>query len=279
MGLTIHALPAGVIRSFPKNGLTYWRGEGKTVDVPLVVFAILGGESPVIVDTGAPPPEFVRRHHGCDFDRPANEDLSSVLAGLGVDPGDVDTVINTHLHWDHCGGNALFNNARFVIQKVELNYAVDPAPPNRVSYERVDGLTPPWVPVLGRIETVSGQVEVEPGIWTVPLPGHTPGSQGVLVETDTGPFLLAGDCVYTYENWHGDASAGHILPGTFTNLVDCMDSFRRIEGLGAEVIPSHDAAVLEQKVFGNSQNVERDISGGAVGGIDSALQGMAASQP
>lgn len=250
MGLTIHALPAGVLRNFPKNGLTYWRGEGELVDVPLIIFAILGGEHPVLVDTGAPPPEFVREHHGNDFHRPANEDPEQVLAGLGVEPGDVQTVINTHLHWDHCGSNDLFTKARFFIQKEELNYAVDPAPMNRRSYERLDGLTPPWVPVLGRIETVSGQTEIAPGIWTVPLPGHTPGSQGVLVETDNGRFLLAGDCVYTYENWHGDSSLDHIPAGTFTNLIDHVESFRRIENLGAEVVPSHDPAVLERKVFG-----------------------------
>lgn len=249
MVLTIHALPVGVIRKFPKNGLTYWRGEGETVDAPQIMFVILGGENPVIVDTGTPPPEFVREHHGYDFYWPEG-DQKAVLARLGVEPGDVRTVVNTHLHWDHCGGNPVFTEAHFFIQKEELNYAVDPAVPNRRSYERVDGVTPPWVPVLGRIETVRGQAEVEPGIWTVPLPGHTPGSQGVLVETDNGRFLLAGDCVYTYENWQGDSKADHILPGTFTNLDDCIDSFRRIEGLGAEVIPAHDPAVLERKVFG-----------------------------
>ena len=73
MGLSIHALPAGVIRNFPKNGLTYWRGEGETLAVPLIIFVILDGENPVLVDTGAPPPELVRT-------RRANEDQESVLA-------------------------------------------------------------------------------------------------------------------------------------------------------------------------------------------------------
>ncbi|MBO0848776.1 MAG: N-acyl homoserine lactonase family protein [Pseudonocardia sp.] len=250
MGLTIHALPAGVIRGFPKPAITYHRGWHEQIDTPQIIFVILGGEHPVVVDTGTPPPEFVRRHHGYDFHRPEHHEPAKVLAGIGVEPGDVHTVINTHLHWDHCGSNDLFTKARFFIQREELHYAVDPAEPNRVAFERVDGLTPPWMPVLGRIETVTGEAEVEPGITVVPLPGHTPGSQGVLVRTDAGPFLLAGDCIDTYENWRGDGTLEHIPSGSFTNLVDYMDSFRRMEALGAEVIPSHDPLVLERKVFG-----------------------------
>jgi glyoxylase-like metal-dependent hydrolase (beta-lactamase superfamily II) len=250
VGLTIHALPAGVIRNFPKPAITYHRGWDERIDTPQIIFVILGGENPVVVDTGTPPPDFVRKHHGYDFHRPEHEEPAKVLAGIGVEPGDVRTVINTHLHWDHCGSNDLFTEARFFLQRDELHYAVDPAAPNRVAFERVPGLTPPWMPVLGRIETVTGQVEVEPGITLVPLPGHTPGSQGVLVQTDSGPYLLAGDCIDTYENWRGDGSLDHIPSGSFTNLLDYMDSFRRMEALGAEVIPSHDPLVLQQKVFG-----------------------------
>lgn len=250
MGLTIHALPAGVIRDFPKPAITYHRGWQERVDTPQIIFVILGGGHPVLVDTGTPPPEIIRKYHGYDFHRAAHEEPRAVLGALGIEPEEVHSVINTHLHWDHCGGNDLFTKARFFIQRDELHYAVDPAAPNRVAFERVDGMTPPWVPVLGRIETVDGQAEIEPGISVVPLPGHTPGSQGVLVHTDAGRFLLAGDCVDTYENWQGDGSLEHIPSGSFTNLLDYMDSFRRMELMDAEVIPSHDPAVLERKVFG-----------------------------
>jgi N-acyl homoserine lactone hydrolase len=84
----------------------------------------------------------------------------------------------------------------------------------------------------------------------VSLPGHTPGSQGVLVETDAGPFLLAGDTVDTYENWEGNSQVEHIPSGIHTDLFQYFDSFRKIEHLGCEVIPSHDAAVLERGPFG-----------------------------
>ena len=84
----------------------------------------------------------------------------------------------------------------------------------------------------------------------VSLPGHTPGSQGVLVDTDAGRFLLAGDTIDTYENWEGNEHTDHIPSGVHTDLFQYFDSFRRIEELDCEVIPSHDGAVLERGPFG-----------------------------
>lgn len=250
MALTIHALPAGIIRNFPQPAVTYMRGWDKRVDTPQIIFVILGGDHPVVVDTGTPEPGFVRKHHGYDFERPAEQEPEVVLRGIGVAPDDVRTVVNTHLHWDHCGNNVLFDNARFIVQRQELHYAIEPAEPNKVAFERTDAISPPWLPVLHRMDTVSGEVEVEPGVTVVPLPGHTPGSQGVVVDTGEGRYLLAGDCIDTYENWRGDDGLSHIPSGSFTNLLDYMDSFQRIESLDAEVIPSHDPAVLQRGVFG-----------------------------
>ena len=83
----------------------------------------------------------------------------------------------------------------------------------------------------------------------VTLLGHTPGSQGVLVECADCRYLIAGDCVYTYENWAGDAEATHIPAGLYTDLIQHEASFHKIEGLDCEVIPSHDVQVLPRRVF------------------------------
>jgi N-acyl homoserine lactone hydrolase len=250
MSLKIIVLPAGVIRNFPQAAITYHRGWKDVLDVPQMFFAIVGGDHPVLVDSGTPPQEFVREHHGYDFVRGPEHEPLRVLKESGIDPADIRTVIFTHLHWDHCGNTELFPNAEFYVQSEELHYAVDPAEPHRAAFERTDKINPPWLPVLSRMHTVRGAVEVAPGISIVPLPGHTPGSQGVLVETDNGNYLLAGDCVDTFDNWRGDGSLQHIPSGSFTNLIDYMESFRRIEQLGCDVIPSHDPAVLEIGAFG-----------------------------
>jgi glyoxylase-like metal-dependent hydrolase (beta-lactamase superfamily II) len=250
VGLKIVAMPAGYIRNAHGPASTYLRNWDRIYDAPMIMFAVVGGEHPVLVDTGTPAPEVVHQHHSYNFTRSEDEAPLVQLERAGIDPEDVRTVVFTHLHWDHCGNSELFPNARFVVQARELAYAMDPLPPNRAAYERTATANPPWLGVLGRIQTVDGAVEVEPGISTVPLPGHTPGSQGVLVETDAGRFLIAGDCIGLYENWTGDGTLAHIPSGSFTNLHEYMDSFARIEQLGCEVIPSHDPKVLETGVFG-----------------------------
>ena len=250
MGLKIVAMPAGYIRNAHGPAVTLLRNWDKRFDSPMISFAVLGGEHPVIVDSGTPAPEFVREHHSYNFTRSDDEAPLAQLSRIGVDPADVGTVVFTHLHWDHCGNTDLFPNARFVVQADELAYAMDPLPPNRTAYERTGEVSPPWLDVLGRLETVRGSVTLAPGISTVPLPGHTPGSQGVLVETDAGRFLIAGDCIDTYENWTGDGKLAHIPSGSFTNLHHYWASFERIEQLGCEVVPSHDPAVLERGTFG-----------------------------
>jgi glyoxylase-like metal-dependent hydrolase (beta-lactamase superfamily II) len=250
MSLRIHALPAGTIRDFPVAAVRYLRGFGEFHDTPMIMFVITGGEFPIVVDSGTPEPEFVREHHGYDFVRPVAEDPATTLAGIGVDPADVGMVVHTHLHWDHCGNNHLFPNARFVVQKAELAYAVDPLEPSRAAFENTADTAPPWAPLLNRFRTVEGDVPLAPGVGVVALPGHTPGSQGVLVETGAGPHLLAGDTVDTRANWEGDERLSHIPSGSFVDLTAYMRSFATIERLGATVVPSHDAEVLEKGVFG-----------------------------
>ncbi|MCX6503010.1 MAG: N-acyl homoserine lactonase family protein [Microbacterium sp.] len=252
MGLKIIALPAGRVRGVPGSGVTFQRNADKTFDLAMMMFAITGGEHTVMVDTGTSDPDFVREQHGYTrFERAEAEEPLRVLADAGIDPAEVGTVIYTHLHWDHCSNPELFPNARFIVQKDELAFAMDPVPIFRKAFQRTATAQPPILSVLGQVETIQGRKVIAPGITAVPLPGHTPGSQGVLVETDAGKFLLAGDCIDRYENWEGDgATQSHLPSGSFINLIDYYESFEVIEQLGAEVIPGHDPRVLERRVFG-----------------------------
>jgi len=251
MGLRIIPLRAGTVRGVPGSSVTFLRNQGETFDLAMMMFVVVGGEHPVMVDTGTPPVEDVREHHGYHrFARTEEEEPLRVLAEAGIDPLDVETVIFTHLHWDHCSNTELFPNARFVVQQEELRFAIDPLPIFRKAYQRTRTVDPSWLPQLRRFETVKGTQQILPGISVVPLPGHTPGSQGILVETDAGRYLLAGDCVDRYENWNGDDLFAHLASASFTNLHDYMDSFALIESLGCEVIPSHDPRVLEIGSFG-----------------------------
>jgi len=249
MSLEIHPVSVGRIDGLHMPSVTYLRGWGERYDTVFIMFAILGGPSPIIVDTGPPDAETVRRLHGHRLLRDEDEHPAAALEKLGVDPAEVRMVINTHLHWDHSSNNDLFPNAEIVVQRAEIEYASDPVVWHNVMFERVPGVVSPWRRTEDRIRIVDGDTDVADGVRVVTLPGHTPGSQGVLVQGSDRRFLLAGDCVNAYANWEGDDTVAHIPSGLYTNILDYADSFDKIESLDCEVIPSHDKAVIAHGVF------------------------------
>ena len=102
----------------------------------------------------------------------------------------VAVVINTHLHFDHCGGNRLFAATPIHVQARELADAR--ARPD-------DDTVPEWVDFdRARYVEHDGEAEVLPGIRVLPTPGHTAGHQAVLVDTDDGLVVLGGDVAYSF---------------------------------------------------------------------------------
>jgi glyoxylase-like metal-dependent hydrolase (beta-lactamase superfamily II) len=74
----------------------------------MLMFLVTGADGAVLVDTGPLDEAWLAEHHGCIVERPAELEPATVLARHGIEPGDIRTVINTHLHWDHCSNNVLF---------------------------------------------------------------------------------------------------------------------------------------------------------------------------
>jgi|SRR5215211_13901 len=122
-------------------------------------------------------------------------------------PRDVVCVINTHLHFDHCGGNRLFAGTPVYVQRLEREEA------------RAEGYTiAQWVEFEGATYVeLEGEQEVLPGLRVLPTPGHTSGHQSVLVETDDGLVVVAGDVAYTWSAFdatENDAAVtlAHLFP-------------------------------------------------------------------
>jgi N-acyl homoserine lactone hydrolase len=250
MSLTIRPLGVGQALDVPLASMTHGHGWGEKIDASMIMFLIEGGPSPILVDTGTLDPEFTRTHHGHHLVRTPEAEPRAILATAGYDLEDIKIVVNTHLHWDHCSNNGLFTKADFIVQKRELEYAIDPLPIHRRGYEKVPGLVPQWMSTWSRIHAVAGDEQIAEGVRVVALPGHTPGSQGVLVDTADGPHLIAGDTVDLHANWNGSPSLSHIPSSIHTNLFEYYESFQKIEDLGCTVIPSHDPAVLANETFG-----------------------------
>jgi N-acyl homoserine lactone hydrolase len=145
-------------------------------------------EGRVLVDTG-----MIDSTQGLDAEWGVRFDASLI-------PRDVVCVINTHLHFDHCGGNRLFAGTPIHVQRAEREAA------------RGEGYTiPEWVEFEGATYVEhDGEAEILAGVRVVPTPGHSPGHQSVLVDTDDGLVVLAGDVGYTWKQFDASES-GQLL--------------------------------------------------------------------
>jgi N-acyl homoserine lactone hydrolase len=143
--------------------------------MPVYVHVIDHPDGRVLVDTG-----LTRLHPAvADMDpRPVPPST------WDFDPAGIDIVVNTHLHFDHCGGNHLFTGRPIYVQRRELDDARSEA--DYTIREWVEAPDVQYVPVDGALELL-------PGLRLVPAPGHTAGSQVVVVETAGGPHVIAGD--------------------------------------------------------------------------------------
>jgi N-acyl homoserine lactone hydrolase len=150
--------------------------------LPVNVHVIDHPDGRVLVDTG-----LTELH-------PAVADMDPRLQPLSdqdFDLAGVDIVVNTHLHFDHCGGNHLFAGKPIYVQRRELEDARTQE--DYTIREWVDAPGVDYVPV-------DGELELLPGVRLVPTPGHTRGSQVVVVETGPRPIVIVGDTAV----WFGD---------------------------------------------------------------------------
>jgi len=137
----------------------------------------------VLIDTGYPEDQY-----GDGADYPADHWVVNRLAEIGLTPDDIDTVICTHLDVDHAGSHDSFPTAEFVVQDTHLDAAR--------SMPRFQSIRSHWDDPRLNYRTVSGDVELLPGIELIETSGHVPGHQAVLVRLpETGPVLLAIDAI------------------------------------------------------------------------------------
>ena len=245
---TIKPLCFGEFPVFEKSVFTYLRNAGEKIRAPILGWLVQSGRDAILVDTGPSSPAMADGWH-TRIERTAAQEPAAAVRAAGVEPDTLKVVILTHLHWDHCYNLEAFPGARFLVQAEEVRAAVDPVPSQRLPYELgIPRRMPPWMAAFDRLEVVRGDIEVAAGVTTVLLPGHTPGMQGVLVNTAAGRYLIAGDALPLAENLGTKASAAIAL-GIHTDVATCFRSFERMRAVADVVLPSHDAAVLQTPVY------------------------------
>jgi N-acyl homoserine lactone hydrolase len=196
---------------------------------PVHGFVVTHPGGAALVDTGCGGPDEVLN----DW-RVVNRSVADALAGLDMTPADIGLVINTHLHFDHCGQNAVFAHAPYYVQRAELDRA------ERESPELYD-----WFGFMNaRWELLDGDAEILPGLSVFTTPGHTVGHQCVVVATDDGADLLIGDAAYTPHQFAGPPDKD-VLPGQASNLVAWRGSLDRIRSLEPDRVHfCHDTAIV-----------------------------------
>jgi N-acyl homoserine lactone hydrolase len=174
---------------------------------PVLVAELLveGGRWPVYVHVIEHPDARVLVDTGMTELHPAVADLDPRLVPLSeqaFDLAGIDVVVNTHLHFDHCGGNHLFAGTPIYVQRQELDDA----------RSKDDYTIDAWVDAPGvQYVPVDGELELLPGLRLVPAPGHTRGLQVVVVETGGRPVVVGGDVAVSFDELDEPGTDGQRL--------------------------------------------------------------------
>jgi glyoxylase-like metal-dependent hydrolase (beta-lactamase superfamily II) len=137
------------------------------------------------------------------YNVPEGHPLLDSLSQVGLKPDQIDLVINTHLHFDHCGGNTsitngrilpTFRRARYVVQRTELEHAMNPTERDRASYFP-ENFAP--ISKQGLWDLVDGDIEIVPGISVARIPGHNASIQAVLISGGGKTLAFVADLLPT----------------------------------------------------------------------------------
>ncbi|MFC1967524.1 MBL fold metallo-hydrolase, partial [Chloroflexota bacterium] len=147
-------------------------------------------------------------------------------------PADIDTVILTHLHFDHVEFAHKYTNAQFVVQKAELDMARNPHPILTSFYN--DWSRKMWEGV--DLKVVEGDNEITDGVRVLLTPGHAVGGQSVAINTSAGTAVIPGICSVqvNYEE-------SPIIPtGSIVNLLQIYDSMNKVFNMADIIVTMHD---------------------------------------
>lgn len=182
----------------------YGLKRGGNFSYPFTCLLINTGSQRVLIDTG----------FGDIW--PSCGKLADRLAEAGVKPVDIDIVILSHAHGDHIGGNVdkdgkiQFPNARWVMAKDEWRFWNNPKNLKDLPAFYADIIERKLLPISERIELVDGETEIVPGIFTIPLPGHTPGHLMIAVRSEGQELLYTADAMlHPLHLDHPDWCASH----------------------------------------------------------------------
>jgi N-acyl homoserine lactone hydrolase len=195
-GVTVSAFTCGWLTGSAGGFLD---GEPGVMRVPVLSFLVAHPAGRVLFDSGlaaelAGDPAAAGRMASLfefHFEREDAVDRNLTRAEA-CEPAEISVLVNSHLHFDHCGGNALLPNARVIVQEAEWRAA------HHEKLVASDTYSPRLFDLGQDVQLVDGEHDVfgDGRIVCIPTPGHTPGHQSLRVRTDDGEVVLCGDACY-----------------------------------------------------------------------------------
>lgn len=181
-------------------------------------------DGPIVIDTG------VGRGHALidEMYQPDSQPLDAALSALDINPGSVVGVVNSHLHFDHCGQNPLWygTDVPYYLQRSEIA-AVEDDP----RYTVTEWALPP----VEQRQLLDGDREIAEGVTVLATPGHTEGHQSVLIEAADDRIVIAGQAVWRQREFV-DQIATDANVGSEELRPAALDSIRRIRSLEASIV-------------------------------------------
>jgi glyoxylase-like metal-dependent hydrolase (beta-lactamase superfamily II) len=169
-----------------------------------------------------------------EIDFPASADIASRLKAIGVDPADIRYLINSHLHFDHCGGNALIPNAVVVVQRREWKAAQNEMARAANVYNPLD------FDHGHEVMQIEGEHDLfgDGSAVLFPTYGHTPGHQSLRLKLESGEIVLAADCCYLKQT----LDAMRLPPFAYKRelMIETLTRLRAMRDGGARIFYGHD---------------------------------------
>ena len=203
------------------------------IEGPVISYLVIGDGHNTLVDTGGHAPDNVRR---IPYFRKPEQEFVHQLSLFGLKPNDIDTIIITHLHWDHSGNNALFKNARVIVQRREYDAFI--ADMDNSCYDKETALPTKY-------ELVDDDVELYPGIELLLMPGHSPGFQSVVIDTDRKKHVILSDTAVRYEHWEEP----RLIQDPGYDSERLMRCIKLIDSMDAVILPGHDMDVFHHDTY------------------------------
>ena len=214
-----------------KGFVTFGRGMGKIVRIPVYCFLVRHEKGNVLIDTGFCADYKNTWGKRLKFFRPI---LENDIAQLKEN--NIDYIINTHLHIDHCENNAMFKSAQIIVQQKEIETARNPPLYQKLAYQDKLDETPNYFLINGGMDLFDdGKINI------VETFGHTPGHQSVLLDFDGKSIFIAGDACYNSENLEHNCLSGIVWNPD--KIMECYGMMRNLKN--TQIIFGHEEPKFE----------------------------------